>query len=143
MHQLGVTIPVFGNEISGNAIQSASPDQAGAFEGLVFSEPALAPDDQVALQFAADYKKRFNVEKLSNGFWSAEAFDAVKVLAAAIKKCGEEPDAVSRCLTETKDYHGASGSISFDANGDGVRSYVLKKVSKGILHELELKEPNA
>ena len=73
----------------------------------------------------------------------AKSVDAVKVLAAAIKKCGEEPDAVSRCLTETKDYHGASGSISFDANGDGVRSYVLKKVSKGILHELELKEPNA
>ena len=36
-----------------------------------------------------------------------------------------------------KSYEGASGKISFDENGDGIRNYVVKTVSSGKVIKIE------
>ena len=139
--QLGLNLPLYGNEISGNAVQSATNESTPYFEGMVFSEPQLPANYPPAEDFTRRYKERFHVDKLPNGFWSMEAYDAVRVLADAITRCGEDVEKVKTCLYQTKDYKGVSGSIGFDSNGDGVRVYGLKVIQAGKILELPPEKP--
>ena len=89
----------------------------------------------MALQ-KTEFKTKYKVDQLPFGIWAAEAFDVVTLLAKTIARCGETPESVKQCLYQTHDYPGASGSISIDANGDGIRKYVLKEVKAGVLKPL-------
>ena len=134
--QVGLQTPVLGNEITGNAVESAAPEQIPLFDGVLFAEPRLSKNSAKTKSFVEGYKKRFGVTRLPNGFWTMEAYDAVRVLADAIARCGEDVEKVKQCLYKLSNYEGASGSIAFDANGDGVREYGLKVVTKGVIEEL-------
>ena len=134
--QLGLHLPLFGNEITGNSFQSANPENRALFESLIFAEPFLPPNYQPAEEFTQSYKKRFKVDRLPNGFWSMEYYDAVRVVAAAMERCGFEVEAVKKCLYETKDFQGVSGHLGFDSNGDGIRQYRLKQIRGGIVEAL-------
>ncbi len=134
--QVGLQIPVFGNEITGNSLESATPDQRALFDGVLFAEPRLAKDSARTKRFVDDYKKRFGVSRLPNGFWTLEAYDAVRVLADAIGRCGDDVEKVKQCLYKLSGYEGVSGPISFDVNGDGVREYGIKVITKGVIEEL-------
>lgn len=49
------------------------------------------------------------------------AYDAVMILAKAIKRAGStSPEKVRQALAETRNYLGATGTISFDENGDPI-----------------------
>jgi branched-chain amino acid transport system substrate-binding protein len=122
---------VLGNEITGNAVSTAG-EKKPLFEGLVFAEPTFNLEAEKTKAFVERYKKRFSVNSLPYGFWSAEAYDAVRLLAETMARCGEEVSAVRSCLLQTKNYSGVSGPISINTQGDGVRDYQLKKISDGI-----------
>jgi len=61
---------------------------------------------------------------------SALGYDSFMLIAEALKKSGTtEPKKVAETLWDIKDYHGVSGPISFDDNGETVKtSYILKVV---------------
>ena len=44
---------------------------------------------------------------------------------------GDSVDLVKACLYDVSNYQGASGTFSFDKNGDVERTFVLKQVQKG------------
>lgn len=63
---------------------------------------------------------------------AANSYDALKVLAFAIETAGtQDPDMVKDALLDIKNYEGASGTISFDANGDVEKPLVIKQVQNG------------
>lgn len=126
---LGISLPLVGNEITGNAV-SGTGSRPEAFEGLVFSEPEFDRTAPKTAAFLQHYQDRFHTG-LPLGFWSAEAYDSVRLLAETIGRCGEAVDDVKRCLYATKDYEGVSGRLSIDSHGDGVRTYILKQVRSG------------
>jgi branched-chain amino acid transport system substrate-binding protein len=122
---------LLGNEITGNAVSTAG-EKKPLFEGLVFAEPVFNLEAKKTKAFVERYKKRFGVASLPYGFWSAEAYDAVRLLAETIGRCGEEVSSVRACLQSVNNYPGVSGPISIDAHGDGVREYLIKKISLGV-----------
>ena len=65
---------------------------------------------------------------------SGYAWDAVYLLANAIKKVGTEPEPLRKTIEETKGYVGVSGVFNLtpeDHNGLGMDSLVMVKVEKG------------
>ena len=128
--ELGVRSTLLGNELTGNAVQSAENNKK-LFDDMIFAEPVLEAEGVVHSEFKQRYLKLTGTKVLPNGFYTAEAYDAVTVLAKAIAEAGEDPVAVAKYLEGLQNYVGASGPIAFDANGDGVRSYILKSINQG------------
>ncbi len=135
MGQLHLKVKLLGNEITGNAVTSVGTN-TDLLEGMVFAEPDFNPDAPATKAFIEHYKQRFNVQGLPMGYWSAEAYDAVRLLSSTIARCGNSVEAVKTCLYATKEYGGVSGSISIDKNGDGIRQYVLKVIRAGKVSRL-------
>ncbi len=124
---LGVRAYLGGNELMGSSL-TAFPEHKELFEGLYFSSPRFDIDSEPTKGFVERYKARFSAAGLPMGIWTAEAFDAVHVMAKAIKDCGPDPSSVRRCLYGIQNYQGVSGEISIDSNGDGIRRYELKQI---------------
>jgi branched-chain amino acid transport system substrate-binding protein len=66
------------------------------------------------------------------GMGAALAYDAVMVLAQAVKDAGTtDGPKVARALSGMKPYEGVTGSIKFDQNGDPEKSAVIMEVVDG------------
>lgn len=129
LKELSISIPLFGNEQIGNLL-AVRKDLANVFHGAIFAEPNFDKTLEKTKAFISRFKERYHVDELPLGIFTAEAYDAVRLLAESINKCGDTVEKVRECLLNTKDYEGASGTISFKANGDGDRKYVLKEVQE-------------
>lgn len=88
-----------------------------AVNGVIFTSPTISQSEATGRtkEFIDAYKQKYNKDP---GIFSFNAYDAVYVIAAAIEKYGEDADSIKKGLYEIKDYQGASGLISIDANGD-------------------------
>jgi len=87
--------------------------------------------------FEEAYKKRFGTEP---GQFAAEAYDAVFLIADGLKKVGKVNSVnLHNELYAVKDYQGASGTITFDKNGDVIKPFAIKKIVNGKINILTLK----
>lgn len=67
-------------------------------------------------EFYDNYKKKYNSEPEPYAIYG---YEAMKVALKAIEKAGKKDRAaILKAVSETKDYDGALGKWSFDANGD-------------------------
>ena len=99
-----------------------------AAEGLLFPYPKEPRGEQVA-RFKEAFMKRYGREP---GITSDVGYDAVKMLAEAIKKSGDDTAAeIRKGLRSLKDYPGVSGVMTFDDNGDVHKPMGIKMVSGG------------
>lgn len=129
LNELQLDIQVFGNEMVGNAFAvSSDPDR---FEGVIFAEPKFDKDRPKTKSLIKEFKKRYDFDGLPFGIFTAEAYDTPFVLKHAIETCGESPKQVKDCLYKVKNFDGASGQITIDENGDGVRDYLVKRIQNG------------
>ncbi len=90
-------------------------------------------NDPAYVDFHARFEKRFGMQP---GFAAAQAYDAVMILAQALKRAGMSPMKLPEALTGIKDFSGVNGEISLDAYGDVVRKSFLVTVRQGrfVLH---------
>ena len=106
-------------------------DIAGtATEGLIYASFAFDPksgSNQVST-FVSAYQNRYG--KLPTP-WAANAYDAVRLVAEAIKKVGTDSTKIKDFLYGVKNYPGVSGTISFDAKGEAQKPVSVKKVEDG------------
>ncbi|HEY8677269.1 MAG TPA: branched-chain amino acid ABC transporter substrate-binding protein [Candidatus Dormibacteraeota bacterium] len=111
---------VAGDGISGDQF---AKDADGNAANSYFTVAGPYPQKlSTAQTFNSDYKKAFGEDV---GAYSAQGFDGAGVIIAAIKRAiddagGNMPsrDQVTKQLAQTKDYHGAIGTTTFDSNGD-------------------------
>ncbi len=71
----------------------------------------------------------------SGKLWAptALAYDAVYLLSDAIKRAGStQKEAVRDALSQTENFDGVTGTISFDKNGDPIKSVVIMKIEAGV-----------
>ncbi len=70
-------------------------------------------------------------------------FDAYLIAIEAIKTAGVDADgdAIREALRKTRDFPGASGNLSFDPNGDPVKSVFIKQIKDGEFHYIYTSEP--
>jgi branched-chain amino acid transport system substrate-binding protein len=126
--ELGITIPV----VSTSSFEDASilANQAKAAEGVVFTSP-MPPgtNDQAVVAFRANYTKTYAKEP---GLVADYAYDALNLLVEAAKLGGgASGEQLKMGLAKIKDFHGASGLINFDKNGDVIKPAGLKTVKDG------------
>lgn len=130
--ELGLTMPI----ISTNAIEDPSVLENKRAEGIVFTTPLKpeATDPKVA-EFQRSYRERFGREP---GIVADTAYDAVNMACKAVANAGEfTGSAIREELLQLKDYHGASGTMTFDSNGDVEKPVGLKKIQSGAFVWLE------
>ena len=97
-----------------------------AAEGLVAMMDNV-PGDALK-KYAADYKKEYN-EELNT--FAAFDYDALNILANAIRKGGEDRARVREALLATKGYVGVLGTYSFTPNGDSLHTASVVQIENG------------
>jgi branched-chain amino acid transport system substrate-binding protein len=129
--ELGFTKPLFfQTEAVGdpNVLREAG----AAAEGVIFVLPAQA-EGKVTQQFNDRYRQKYGK---APELFAAEGYDAVRLIAEALSKrpAGGDRDpalAVRDYLYTVKGWAGASGTISFDRNGDVTKPMAIKQISGG------------
>ena len=74
----------------------------------------------------------------------ALGFDAYMLAVDSMNRAGTatDGDAITRALSRTKEFPGASGSITFDEKGDPIKSVVIQTVHNGEIVSAYTVEPN-
>ncbi len=102
-------------------------EQAGeAAEGIVLASAGFNPQssDPVVRKFVSAFQTKF--AKTPN-LWSAGGYDAVHVLAEAIRHGGPKPEAIRESLFTVRGFAGATGTNTIDKTGgtEGKPVYVF------------------
>jgi branched-chain amino acid transport system substrate-binding protein len=82
--------------------------------------------DSTYQTFTGRYKQTQGNEP---GLLESLGYDGMKVLALAISRGGYDSEGIKNALYSIKDYKGVTGEISFDANGDIQKKFVVRKVT--------------
>ncbi len=79
--------------------------------------------------FQKRYTKKHGEIKYSG---VALSYDATMILADAVHRAGSlDPASIRKALSETKNFEGTTGKISFNSNGDSIKPVVILKLDKG------------
>ncbi|MDI6734006.1 MAG: ABC transporter substrate-binding protein [Patescibacteria group bacterium] len=108
--------------------QKLVEDLRGLAERVIYPYHFLAQtSNPKTIAYMKAYKDKFNVE---TGGFAPLMYDAVYIIADALKECGVNTDCIKTALYATS-YDGVSGLIKFDSNGDPVIPIVVKTVKNG------------
>lgn len=111
----GYTGKVIGNFFGSSSEVQAAPEA----KGMVYvADPSVANTSEKQT-FIAEYKMRYGAEPSLE--WPAVArYDAVHILANAMREVGDDPTKIKDWLYAMPAYTGLAGTYSFDTNGDAV-----------------------
>ena len=95
-------------------------------EGAVVISPAPIVDKN----FILEYEKYYKEEPIG---YAANSYDAANILISAMKKVKEkDSEKIAKEIAVTKNFMGATGSITFNENGDLISpGFVLSRVTNG------------
>jgi branched-chain amino acid transport system substrate-binding protein len=138
--QLGITVPLFGGDgwEAPELIQIAGGE---ALEGTYYSTHFSSENtDPVVQKFVAAYKAKYNGE--TPDAMAALGYDSAMVLADAIRRAGStEGPKLRDALAATRDFPGATGATSLDANRDASKPAVIITVKDGQFKYVETISP--
>jgi branched-chain amino acid transport system substrate-binding protein len=108
-----------------------------AAEGVIYAATVFDPesDDPAVARFVKDFRDRYGAVP---DLYAAHGYDAVMVVAAALRKGGPVPERIARELLAIQDFHGASGTLGFDPEGDVVqypRAYIVHQGKSMLLRD--------
>lgn len=127
LRQLGVTAAWIGSPsvATDTAMKLAGDALYGTYSISDFAIDSSAE----AKAYAKNYKEKYNLEPDLFSSWS---YDAVKILATAIKAANStKPDDIKKALHSIRGYKGAEGTYNYDKNGDGLHGYNIVTNEKG------------
>lgn len=129
MQELGLKQRVFGSHrtIGDELITLAGPAAEG-FEAVFPYDPHRT--DPAWQEFTARYEARFH-EKPDH--FAALAYDAMRILLAAICRAGLNKGRIRDALTATQAYKGVTGDMVFDPNCKNIASLFLAHVRNGTI----------
>lgn len=106
-------------------------------DGVIFSKPYinLSNTDEVSKKFISDYKKKNSSEPDET---VCHAYDAMNIIADAMKHEGVKTDNLIRYINSIKNYNGLSGVTTFDGKGGVVKSIEVLKVSGDSLVSIKI-----
>jgi branched-chain amino acid transport system substrate-binding protein len=138
--QIELNIPFFGGD--GWDDPQTYLNLGAISDGCYFTNHYSADDDRPEVKaFIAAYGKRFKEKDGSPKIPDAMGicgYDAARVLVDAIKRAGStDPKAIRDALASTKDFPGASGKITIDANRNALKPIVILELKGGQTHKVD------
>ncbi len=127
--ELGITVPILGGD-TWEAEEFLN--QVTQYKDIYFSTHFTAeePVTEVSTTFLNEFTKAYP-DKEVNAF-AALGFDTYILALDAMERAGTADSvAIRDALAATKDFKGATGIITLDANGDATKTAVIKKVMDG------------
>lgn len=85
-------------------------------------------DNAKATEFAEQYQAKYNSKPDT---YAAYSYVATSLIIDAVKEQGADRESIKTFLDQVKDYEGATGTLSFDENGDVVTVPSKLKVENG------------
>lgn len=125
--ELGVSVPLF---FQTEALDDPAVIQkaGNAAEGATYILPAK-PEGAAADSFANSYRQKYGRDPET---FAAESYDVIMLIAKVLTDAPEvSSDALKAGLYKTQNYLGASGTITFDQNGDVIKPMAIKKIQNG------------
>ena len=124
--QLGLPYKYLGSPSS--AVKDTLALSGKAAEGVMAVADAMPNGTQEYRDYAEAYMKEYGEEMDA---WAAWNYDALMILAKAIKEVGPDRAKVREAILGLRDYQGVLGAYSFTANGDGRHSACIVEVKDG------------
>ena len=104
----------------------SGPDSAEGTDGV---RGFRFRDEPANRKFVEAYQKEYNgAEPDRQAPWT---YDAVYLLANAIRKVGEDRAKIREALLATKGFEGVLGTYTFSADGDGLRGGPIAVIKNG------------
>ncbi|MCL5010896.1 MAG: ABC transporter substrate-binding protein [Patescibacteria group bacterium] len=101
-----------------------------AAEGTIYTNPDFITNSSEPR--IVDFQKKFMAKyNKQPEVWAATWYDAIKILALAIKNNNNNPEAIKNELLKIQNYQGVTGNTSFKQNGDVEKPVILKTVKDG------------
>jgi branched-chain amino acid transport system substrate-binding protein len=137
--QLGIRAPLFGGD--GWEAPELLQIAGSALEGTYYSTHFSADNaDPLVQKFVAAFRARFGGE--TPDAMAALGYDSVMVLADAIRRAGSTDGPKLRdALAATKDFPGASGATTLDAQRNASKAAVIMTVKDGRFQYVETIAP--
>lgn len=105
-----------------------------AVEGAIFTAGFHSGDESPVVQnFVNKYQQLFNEEP---DMFAAQAYDAARIVIAAMKSKGTSSEQIREGLAEIKDFPGITGNTSIDEEGDTLKDVLILKVENGEFQRL-------
>ena len=127
---LGITAPFIGGDTweTNEFITVGSADVEGAVMSTFFDD--TNPLTEAGKTFVAEYKKAYP-DRENIAAVTALGYDGYMMTLDAIERAGSaDPVAIRDALAATKDFEGATGMITIDANGDATKNEAIIKTVK-------------
>lgn len=101
-----------------------------AAEGIYYSHPAFDPlsGEEIVQEFQQEYLDAYG--KMAE-IRAAESYDAVMLIADAMRECATRADCIRDHLYGVANYTGVSGKTTFDEYGEVDKPLVIKTVRNG------------
>ena len=127
--EVGVTATLVGGDGWDGVTATLDEGSFDVVEGAYFCNHYSVMDESETVQnFIKDYTEAYGEAPSA---FAALAYDAAHILANAIDKAGStDKDAIIQALADT-DYTGVTGHMTFDENGDPVKSVSIIKIVNG------------
>jgi len=125
---IGFSNPILGGDGWGDKMhRHAGSSLRGTFFSGHWNEHNKNPRSQ---QFVKGYEARYGKGEKDG---AALAHDAVFLFADAVRRAGSlDRSKIRDALASTKDFQGVTGKISFNENGDPIKSGVVFKFNQGV-----------
>ncbi len=115
-------------------------DQGKNMEGLVGIEQYFDENSERAQKFLKTYKETYS-EAPSFPAFMANMYSQVYLVKESLEQFGQDTEKIRDYFLGLKGWEGALGKLTFDANGDPLSAYAVKKVEKGNLIDVEVYNP--
>jgi branched-chain amino acid transport system substrate-binding protein len=126
--ELGIAGTFVGGDgsYSPELIQIAGPAAEGSYYTLMAMGYGVS--DKEIQTFSSAFKAKYGQEP---DVYAAYAYDALMIIADAIRRGGYTSDGIKSALYSTKAYKGVTGITSFDSNGEVSKPFGLYQVKDG------------
>lgn len=114
---MGSLTIVGGDAVKGDEVATAVQDYAGIILVLAGKDNT----DEQGMKFLSAYKAAYEKDPSA---YAADGYDATRLLAQAVKAVGTDTTEIKTYLYSVEGYPGASGIVTFDANGESIAKEV-------------------
>ena len=111
--------------IAVKAFLDLAGEAAEGLVGFVDSVPGMNPTNK---KFVEAYRKEYNAEPDRQAPWS---YDAVYILADAIRKAGEDRSKIREAILAVRGYEGVLGTYNFTPEGEGLSGGPMAVIKNG------------